>query len=80
MPLTLAMFAWAALLGVAALPIAMLRTGTRVAEQVAVMHDPGFAVPLLLSVVFATVLALGLMNQYQRELDPVRWRQLLHQL
>ena len=42
------------------------------AQLSSVVRDPGFAVPLALSVVFSTVLALSLMNQFQRELDPVR--------
>jgi drug/metabolite transporter (DMT)-like permease len=70
---TIAMFAWTSALAIAALPLAMLRPGSpSAAELAAVVVDPGFAVPLALAIVFATVLALSLMNQFQRELDPVR--------
>ena len=73
MPVTLAMFLWTALLALIALPFILMSPGApHIAELLAVTRDPGFAVPLMLSVVFSTVLALSLMNQYQRELDPVR--------
>jgi drug/metabolite transporter (DMT)-like permease len=39
---------------------------------VALALDPAFATPMLLSCLLATVLALTLMNTYQRELEPVR--------
>ncbi len=38
----------------------------------ALMADAGFLRPLLLSSLLATLLALGLMNQFQRDLAPVR--------
>ena len=70
---TLAMFVWTAACSVAALPVAMMRAGApSFAELLALLRDAGFAVPLLLATFFATVLALTLMNQFQRELDPVR--------
>jgi drug/metabolite transporter (DMT)-like permease len=70
---TLAMFVCTAALAIAALPLAMTRAGApSVAEMTALLRDAGFALPLLLASFFATVLALTLMNQFQRELDPVR--------
>jgi drug/metabolite transporter (DMT)-like permease len=70
---TLAMFVWTGLFSVAAFPLAMMRAGApSPATLVALLQDVGFALPLLLSTLFATVLALTLMNQFQRELDPVR--------
>jgi drug/metabolite transporter (DMT)-like permease len=73
LPVTLAMFAFTALLAAGALPVAMLRPGaTTAAELAAAVREPGFVAPLVLSTVFATVVALTLMNLYQRELDPVR--------
>jgi len=70
---TLAMFVCTATLAVVALPGAMARAGApSLAEMIALLRDAGFAIPLLLATLFATVLALTLMNQFQRELDPVR--------
>lgn len=70
---TLAMFVCTAALAVVALPIAMARAGApSLVEMTALLRDAGFVTPLLLATFFATVLALTLMNQFQRELDPVR--------
>jgi len=70
---TLAMFVWTAALAVVTLPVAMMRAGApTVAGLLALLRDAGFALPLVLATFFATVLALTLMNQFQRELDPVR--------
>jgi drug/metabolite transporter (DMT)-like permease len=70
---TLAMFVWTAVFAVAAAPLTMLRAGSPSASGLlTVVLDRGFAVPLVLSILFATVLALSLMNQFQRALDPVR--------
>jgi len=70
---TLAMFVCTAAFAVVALPMAMARPGSpSLAEMSALLRDAGFVLPLLLSTLFATVLALTLMNQFQRELDPVR--------
>jgi drug/metabolite transporter (DMT)-like permease len=70
---TLAMFVWTAVFALAALPVALMRAGApSPAALLTLLHDAGFALPLLLSTLFATVLALTLMNQFQRELDPVR--------
>jgi drug/metabolite transporter (DMT)-like permease len=72
-PVTLAMFVWTAGLGAAALPITMLRAGApSAADLVNLLREPAFSTPLVLATLFATVLALTLMNQFQRELDPVR--------
>ena len=70
---TLAMFVWTAAFAGAMLPVTLMRVGAPSASGLfALLHDVGFALPLLLSTLFATVLALTLMNQFQRELDPVR--------
>ncbi len=70
---TLAMFVFTGAFSVAALPVAMMRAGApSPAGLVTLLSDTGFALPLLWSTLFATVLALTLMNQFQRELDPVR--------
>jgi drug/metabolite transporter (DMT)-like permease len=70
---TLSMFVWTGVFSFAALPLAMMRAGApSTAGLVVLLHDAGFALPLLLSTLFATALALTLMNQFQRELDPVR--------
>ena len=73
MPVTLAMFVWTAGLAIVGLAVAMTRADApSVAALAALLHDPRFLRPLLLSTFFATLLALSLMNQFQRELDPVR--------
>jgi drug/metabolite transporter (DMT)-like permease len=70
---TVAMFVCTAAFSVIALPIAMARSGApSLVEMTALLRDAAFVVPMLLATLFATVLALTLMNQYQRELDPVR--------
>ena len=70
---TLAMFVSTAVFAVATLPMTLMRAGApSPAALLALLRDAGFALPLLLSTLFATVLALTLMNQFQRELDPVR--------
>jgi len=70
---TLAMFVCTALFAVVALPVAMARPGApSFGDLIALFRDAGFVVPLLLATFFATVLALTLMNQFQRDLDPVR--------
>jgi drug/metabolite transporter (DMT)-like permease len=73
MPVTLAMFVWTAGLATAGLAVSMTRADAPTAAALAaLLHDPGFLHPLLLSTFLATLLALSLMNQFQRELDPVR--------
>jgi len=67
------MFVGTAAFAVVALPVAMALPGApSLADMTALLRDAGFAIPLLLATFFATVLALTLMNQFQRELDPVR--------
>jgi drug/metabolite transporter (DMT)-like permease len=73
MPVTLAMFVWTAGMAIVTLGVAMTRAGAPSAASLeALLHDPGFLRPLVLATLFATVLALSLMNQFQRELDPLR--------
>jgi len=70
---TLGMFVCTAGFAVVALPVAMTRPGApALSELIALLRDASFVVPLLLATIFATVLALTLMNQFQRDLDPVR--------
>lgn len=73
LPVTLASFVWVALGGAATLAVGLAREGApdlaRTAELLGVVD---FVLPLVLSSLFATVLAISLMNLYQRELEPVR--------
>jgi len=70
---TLGMFVWTAAFAVVALPVAMARPGApSLDELTSVLRDGDFTMPLMLATFFATVLALTLMNQFQRDLDPVR--------
>ena len=70
---TLGMFVCTAAFSAVALPLAMASPGApSIRELTALMNDAQFVVPLLLATLFATVLALTLMNQFQRDLDPVR--------
>jgi drug/metabolite transporter (DMT)-like permease len=73
MPVTLTSFAWVTLASVAWLLVVELDAespGPR--ELAALIADPSFARPLVLSSVLATVIAISLMNLYQRDLEPVR--------
>jgi drug/metabolite transporter (DMT)-like permease len=73
MAVTLTSFAWAAALS--GLYYAFARSQSGAADPRAVrelLAEADFITPVALSSVFATVLALSLMNLYQRELDPVR--------
>lgn len=73
MPVTLAMFAWTAAGGFAALGLLALGgSGLPSWSYGVLLRDVGFTVPLVLTAVFATVLGLTLMNVFQREMDPVR--------
>lgn len=73
LPVTLTSFVWVALGSLATLAFGMLGEGApSSASLLALALDPAFAVPMALSSVFATVLALTLMNVFQRELDSVR--------
>ena len=70
---SLTSFAWTAVLGLLVTFLASTRAGSpSAAELVAVLTDRGFLVALLLGSLLATVLALTLMNLFQRALDPVR--------
>jgi drug/metabolite transporter (DMT)-like permease len=48
------------------------RGGLAPSTLMALLSDRGFLVPLALATVLSTIVALSLMNLYQRELDPVR--------
>jgi drug/metabolite transporter (DMT)-like permease len=70
---TLTMFVVTAALSLLALA-GTLGSGTasHAAAVVALLHDSAFVVPVLLSSLLATVVALTLMNVFQREIDPIR--------
>ena len=73
MPVTLASFAWVSAGGVAMLlPALASKDGPGTAAMLDLAATPAFALPLVLSSVLATVVALSLMNLFQRRLDPVR--------
>ena len=73
LPVTLATFVWVTIGSLGTLAVGMASAqGPGWASLLQLALDPGFAVPMVLSSVFATVLALTLMNVFQRELDPVR--------
>jgi drug/metabolite transporter (DMT)-like permease len=73
MPVTLSMFACVAIGGVAIVAIESARGhGIGIDEVGRVLQDGTYVRSLLLTTVFGTVVALTLMNLYQRELDPVR--------
>ena len=66
-------FAWTAMGGVFVLIWALSRTAGPTAHQLRrLSFDPAFLLPVALSSVLATALALSLMNVYQRELAPMR--------
>ena len=73
LPVTLTTFVWVTLGSLATLAVGVARShGTLEGGLVELALAPDFAAPLLLASLLATVLALTLMNTYQRELDPVR--------
>jgi drug/metabolite transporter (DMT)-like permease len=73
MPVTLTSFTWVTAASFALLAILLQRPGAPgSAALLALIESRDFAVPLVLSSVLATVVALSLMNHFQRELDPVR--------
>jgi drug/metabolite transporter (DMT)-like permease len=73
LPVTVAMFIATATFALFALPLALAVSGApSVSELLALLHDRAFVTPLLLAAFFATIVALTLMNLYQRALDPVR--------
>jgi drug/metabolite transporter (DMT)-like permease len=73
LPVTLTSFVWVALGSLVTLAFGMAgEQAPSAASLLQLALDPGFALPMVLSSVFATVLALSLMNVFQRELDSVR--------
>lgn len=73
LPVTLAMFAVTA--GAAAVSLVVCSAGAGAptgAQILTLLHTQGFIVPLLLSTVLGTVIALTLINVFQKEMDPVR--------
>lgn len=73
LPVSLAAFVWTAALALISLVVlGMLRGAPSHAALFSLLHVPGFVVPLLLATLLATLVALTLMNVFQRELDPVR--------
>ena len=70
---SLASFIWTAGLGGVVTILALLSPKTPTAQQLAaVFRDTEFATTLVLAAVLSTILALTLMNLFQRGLDPVR--------
>lgn len=73
MPVTLTMFVWVAAGGAALLLFEAARgNGIAFRQVVELCGDPAFLTPLFSTTVFGTVVALALMNLYQREVEPVR--------
>jgi drug/metabolite transporter (DMT)-like permease len=73
LPVTFTSFAWTALASAILLFWTMLgENAPSMRVLVELVLEPAFLWPLALSCVFATVLAISLMNVFQRELDPVR--------
>ncbi len=70
---TLAMFVWTGALAALTLPLTLLRASAPSgADLLVLLRTPGFLTPLLLATFLATLVALTLINLFQRELDPVR--------
>lgn len=69
---TLTSFAWVSLGSLATLLVGCAGGGPGGSELLRLAADGGFLVPMLGSSLLATLLALTLMNLYQRELDAVR--------
>ena len=70
---SLASFVWTAAMTTAVLALApLVPSAPTTHELIAVFSDRQFIVTLLLSAVLSTVVALTLMNLFQRGLDPVR--------
>ncbi len=73
MPVTLTMFVVVALGGALLFGLEQARGHGIELELVGdLCRDPAFIVPLVLTSIFGTVVALAFMNLYQREVDPVR--------
>jgi drug/metabolite transporter (DMT)-like permease len=73
MPVTFTTFVWVTL-GCAAFACMeeSRPSAPTIAELASLAMSPAFSTPMLLSSIFATALALSLMNVFQRELEPVR--------
>ena len=73
MAVTLASFVATFLLAAAGVVAAgASRSGPALPALASLLVDRGFLVPLALATVLSTIVALSLMNMFQRELDPVR--------
>ena len=73
MPVTFTTFVVVTVGSAATLAVGLLGEGAPdTPELVELTLHPGFATPMLCSSILATVLALSLMNTFQRELDPAR--------
>jgi drug/metabolite transporter (DMT)-like permease len=73
MPVTTVAFFVTAAGGLATLAVGMVGEGAPTGSQlIGLATLSSFAGPMILASLFATVLALSLMNTFQRELDPVR--------
>ena len=73
MPMTTLQFVWVALGGAVTLVIGMGFEGApSFGDLLELTAQPAFYVPPLLSSIVATVVAISLMNTFQRDLDPVR--------
>lgn len=72
-PVTVASFAVVAAGSFLVLAVGiLLPSGPSVSSIVALASTPAFVTPMLLASIFATVVAITLMNLYQRDLDPIR--------
>ena len=69
---TISMFVCTALIGLVALGVAVAANAAPLAPLLGLLRIAAFMVPLVLSSLLATVVALTLINVFQRELDPVR--------
>jgi drug/metabolite transporter (DMT)-like permease len=73
MPVTFTTFVWVTLGSAVFACVEEARAGSAtLAELASLATSPEFLTPMLLSSIVATVLALSLMNVFQRELEPVR--------
>ncbi len=73
LPVTLAMFVVTAGAALVSLAVCSTRPGApAAAELLTLLHTRNFIVPLLLSTFLGTVIALTLINVFQKAMDPVR--------
>ena len=73
LPVTLTSFLWVTLGSLATLALGLLgAAGPTLQMLVELAMAPRFAVPLLFSSLLATLVAITLINVYQRDIDPVR--------